>query len=90
MSPNPFPPGTPVRVVQRIERRGKPYESEVVGMVESWENQPTGSWFAHGKNDRLWLQRLRLRKADGEATVLVIDDHTSIARIEGRPAGEAA
>jgi len=43
---------------------------------------PTGSWFARGKDDRLWLKRLRLRKADGETTVLVVDDGTSIAKLE--------
>ncbi len=79
-----FPPGTPIRIKQVLERRGDSYETEVIGVVEAWEDQPTGSWHAHGKNGRLWLKRLRLRKADGEITFLVIDDQTFIARIEGR------
>ncbi len=78
-----FPPGTPVRIKQVLERRGDSYETEVIGVVEAWEDQPTGSWYAHGKNGRLWLKRLRLRKADGEVTSLVIDDRTFIAKIEG-------
>ncbi|MBI4716799.1 MAG: hypothetical protein HY763_03265 [Planctomycetes bacterium] len=77
-----FPPGTPVRVQQTIHRMGKPLLVECVGVVEAWEALPTGSWYAHGRNDRLWLNRLRLRKADGERTLLVVDDATSIARIE--------
>lgn len=79
-----FPSGTAVRIVQVIEGRGLTYETEVVGVVEEWESQPTGSWHVHGKDGRLWLKRLKLRKADGEVTLLVIDDHTSIAKIESK------
>ena len=82
-----FPPGTPVRVRQVTERRGKPIETEVVGVVQSWERQPTGSWYAHGKDDRLWLDRLKLRKVDGEETLIVVDDGTSIARLEPASSG---
>ena len=82
MSEVAFPPGTPVRVRQITTRRGKPLETEVVGVVVSWEVQPTGSWYAHGKDDKLWLNRLQLRKIDGEIVWLVIDDGTYIAAIE--------
>jgi hypothetical protein len=77
-----FPPGTPVRVRQLTVRRGKPIEAETVGVIESWDELSTGSWYAHGKNDKLWLQRLRLRKVDGEISVIVVDDGTSIAKLE--------
>ncbi len=77
-----FPPGTPVRVSETTIRRDKPIETQVIGVVEAWEEMPTGSWYTRGKKDRLWLKRLRLRKADGETTVLVLDDGTSIAKLE--------
>ena len=79
-----FPPGTPVFVKQEVRRREVlgSYEAEVVGVVEAWEEHPTGSWYAHGKDDKLWLKRLKLRKADGEITLLVIDNATQIAKIE--------
>jgi len=77
-----FPPGTPVRVTQQTERRGLPISTQVVGVVEDWEELPTGSWYVDGRNDKLWLKRLRLRKVDGEQTLLVVDDSTSIARLE--------
>lgn len=77
-----FPVGTPVRVVQTTRRREASYQAESVGVVEAWEDRPTGSWYAHGKNDKLWLCRLKLRRADGEITLLVIDDATSIAKLE--------
>jgi len=76
-----FPPGTPVIVRQTVERRGLPYQIEVVGVVEAWSELPTGSWYAHGKADKLWLRRLRLRKSDGEVTLLVVDGHTCVAQL---------
>ena len=84
-----FPPGTPVCVKQQVRRREVmgPFEAEVVGVVEAWEDRPTGSWYAHGKDDKLWLKRLKLRKADGEITLLVIDNATQIAKIETAAAG---
>lgn len=77
-----FPPGTPVVVRHTLERRGKPFQIDVVGVVEEWADLPTGSWYAHGKRDRLWLKRLKLRKVDGEITLLVVDNSTQIARLE--------
>lgn len=74
-----FPPGTPVCVRQKIDRRGNPMEVEVAGTVVDWVEQPTGSWFAH---DKLWLKRLVLRKVDGEETLLIVDDSTQIAKLE--------
>ncbi len=76
-------------VKQTVHRRACSYESEVVGVVEAWEELPTGSWHVHGKKDRqttggrkLWHTRLKLRQVDGEVTVLVIDDGTEIAKLE--------
>lgn len=79
-----FPPGTPVCVRQTVRRRGRSYEAEVVGTVEAWEDLPTGSWFAHGRQAKLWLKRLKLRKVDDEVTLLVIDDSTAIAKLEAK------
>jgi len=77
-----FPPGTPVCVRATVRRRDHDSVAEVVGVVESWDVLSTGSWYAHGKNHKLWLPRLKLRKADGEMTLLVIDNATEIARLE--------
>lgn len=85
-----FPPGTPVRIRQITWRRGGALEAEVVGVVEQWEALPTGSWYAHGKKDKLWLKRLMLRKVDGERALVVIDDGTHIAKLEAAPASEPA
>lgn len=79
-----FPPGTPVCVRQTIERRIQDIETEVIGVVEAWTDEPTGAWHAHGKQHKLWLKRLKLRKSDGELVLLVLDDRTSIAKLEPR------
>lgn len=77
-----FPSGTPVCITATTQRRGRPIEARVIGVIESWDQLPTGSWFVHGRDDKLWLDRVRLRKVDSEITLLVIDDATSIARLE--------
>jgi len=79
-----FPAGTPVVVWQRVDGRDLSFRTEVVGVVEEWSDLPTGSWYAHGHKDKLWLKRLRLRKVDGEVTLLVLDSHTEIARLEAK------
>ena len=81
-----FPPGTPVCVRQVVEHRIQDIETEVVGVIEAWTDEPTGAWHAHGKQHKLWLKRLKLRKSDGELVVLVVDDGTSIAKLEPRSA----
>ena len=77
-----FPPGTPVCVREVTRMRAEDLESEVIGVVEAWEDQPTGSWHAHGKDSKLWLRRLKLRKSDGEISLIVVDDQTYIAKLE--------
>ncbi|MEK6798928.1 MAG: hypothetical protein AABZ12_08200 [Planctomycetota bacterium] len=77
-----FPPGTPVEVRQTTRLRGESFSIRVIGVVESWEDLPTGSWYAHGKDDKYWLRRLKLRKHDGELTLLVMDAGTTIAKLE--------
>ena len=85
MNESHFPPGTRVRVQQMIDHRSDPIGAQVTGVVEAWEELPTGSWHAHGKDGKLWLSRLKLRKEDGELTLLVVDDSTTIAKLEAEP-----
>jgi hypothetical protein len=77
-----LPKGTRVRIFQRIHQTDPSYKAETTGVIESWGEEPTGAWYAHGRNGKLWLERLRVRKADGEISVLVIDDQTRIHPIE--------
>jgi hypothetical protein len=71
-------PGQRVRIIQTIERRDGDWRCETVGVIQSIELQKTGSWYAHGKDHKLWLRRIRLVKDDGEITVLNVDRFTQI------------
>lgn len=71
-------PGTRVRVVQQIPARHYSLSTEIRGTVVRYEQRPTGSWFAHAKNDKLWLDRLQLRKEDGELITLNLDAFTHV------------
>ncbi len=74
-------PGRKVRVVQSIQTRRGPWQTQIEGEVLSCASQPTGSWYAHGKHDRLWLQRLRLKRTDGEIVDLVLDEDSVVTEI---------
>ena len=79
--PDPAPrsqlrPGVRVKVTQQIAARDHTWTSEVRGTVLEYQQKQTGSWYAHSKNDRLWLDRLRLRKDDGELTTLNLDEYS--------------
>ncbi len=71
-------PGAKVKVTQQIAARNHTWTQEVHGTIESLEQKQTGSWFAHSKNEKLWLDRLVLVKDDGEVTTLILDDYTHI------------
>jgi hypothetical protein len=77
-------PGTRVRVTQQIAARHYAWPTEVRGTVVAFEQRQTGSWFAHGKDEKLWLDRLTIRKPDGEVTTLNLDEYT---RIDLEPEG---
>jgi hypothetical protein len=75
-------PSQVVRVVQMIAARDGAWQTEVRGRVVSASREPTGSWFAHGRNGRLWLDRLRIQKADGEIADLVLDRESVVTILD--------
>lgn len=83
-------PGTRVEVIQQLPHGAAGDEAwvqRIHGTVVSHELQPTGSWFAHARGDKLWLDRLTIREDDGEVTVLNLDQY-SVVRIEKPPPGQ--
>jgi hypothetical protein len=71
-------PGTRVRVTQTMIHQGGQYQTAVEGEVLRVRRDPTGSWFAHGRRVKLWLDRITLRHDDGELSDLVVDERTQI------------
>jgi hypothetical protein len=74
-------PGTRVRVTQQMPLRDEAWSSQIEGVVTRYRQAKTGSWFAHARDDRLWLDRLELRADDGELTTLNLDQYTVIEEI---------
>ncbi len=83
-------PGQRVRVVQTIERREGDWHDTVIGVIQSVTLEKTGSWYAHSKDDKLWLRRVRLVKDDGEVSVLSVDVLTEIELLDPPNAEQAA
>ena len=71
-------PGVRVKVTQQIAARDYTWTTTVAGTVVSYAQKETGSWVAHSRDDKLWLDRLTIKKDDGEITTLNLDDYTRI------------
>lgn len=74
--------GDRVKVTQQTPRQQGVITTTVEGVVLRLGQQKTGSWYAHSKDDKLWLDRLELRKADGELVVLNLDRYTLVEPVE--------
>lgn len=83
-TPSQLTPGARVTVTQQIAARDYSLSSQVTGTVVSFQQRPTGSWFAHGKDDKLWLDRLLIRKDDGELTTLNLDGFSRIEIVDAK------
>ena len=71
-------PGVKVKITQQIAARDHSLSTVVRGTVTSFGQKQTGSWYAHSKNDKLWLDRLTLRKDDGEISTLNLDEYSVV------------
>jgi len=88
-------PGARVKVTQQIAARNYTWTTEVKGTIVDFAQKETGSWYAHSRDDKLWLDRLVIKKPDGEITTLILDDYSRVeieapaaAATETTPAGE--
>ena len=54
------------------------FTASVEGTIVKIGQQKTGSWYAHSRDGKLWLDRVELRKPDGELIVLNVDQYTHI------------
>jgi len=71
-------PGRRVRVTQQLAQRDRVWTNTVEGVITRWQQAKTGSWYAHAKDDKLWLDRLELRTDDGELSILNLDQYSVI------------
>ncbi len=76
-------PGVRVRVTQQTPRaRGDAWRTTVEGTVEAYGQEKSGSWFAHAKDDKVWVDRIRVRKDDGEIVVMNLDQYSRVEVID--------
>lgn len=78
-----YEPGTRVRVTQQIPFGRATTTTSVEGRVVRFGQQKTGSWFAHSKDDKLWLDRIELKKDDGELVVCNLDEFSRVEVVGG-------
>lgn len=83
-----FEIGHRVRIVQQIPRLSGTGTITIEGEVVSFGQSKTGSWFAHAKDKKLWLDRVELRKDDGEIVVCNLDQYTHVEGAD-QSAGDA-
>jgi hypothetical protein len=73
-----YSPGQRVRITQQVPRLSGAMSITVEGTVVKIGQGKTGSWFAHSKDHKLWLDRLEIRKDDGEQVVCNLDQYTHV------------
>ena len=65
-------------MTQQLPQNNTVWTTTIEGTVLRYRQAKTGSWFAHAKEDKLWLDRLELRKDDGELVTLNLDCYSVI------------
>ncbi len=73
-----YQPGQRVRITQQVPWGKGARSSAFEGTVVKFEQKKTGSWYAHSQDHKLWLDRLTLRKDDGEIVVCNLDQYTRV------------
>ncbi|MBL1218294.1 MAG: hypothetical protein D8M59_12460 [Planctomycetes bacterium] len=81
--------GQRVRVYQQLPRTSSVWSTQVEGELVACGQAQTGSWFAHAQHDRLWLDRIEVRKDDGELVVCNLDQYSRVEVVPEQASAEA-
>lgn len=73
--------GDRVRVTQQAPHGTGVWTTTFEGVIVRARQTKTGSWFAHARDDKLWLDRLELRKDDGERVYVNLDQYSRVERL---------
>lgn len=79
-------PGATVRITQQFPRMSGTMVSTVEGVVTRVGQEKSGSWFAHTRDNKVWIDRVELRKKDGELVVLNLDRYSAVEVLKEAPA----
>ncbi len=78
-----YEPGQRVRITQQIPRQSGAWTTTIEGSIVAAGQQKTGSWYAHSKDHKLWLDRLQIRKDDGEIVYVNLDRYSHVELLVG-------
>ena len=67
-----------VRVIQHVRVGHRRWATELIGAVEAEGTRPVGGMEMGGKAIYVSQDTLRLRKEDGEITVVALDENTEV------------
>ncbi|MEO1278676.1 MAG: hypothetical protein AAFV77_06960 [Planctomycetota bacterium] len=81
-------PGSTVRVTQQFPRQSGTMVTTIEGVVVRVGQEKSGSWFAHTRDNKVWIDRVELRKKDGELVVVNLDRYSAIEVLQ-QPGAEA-
>lgn len=70
--------GRRVRITQQIPRQSGSQKIVVEGVILKAEQQKSGSWFAHTKDHKVWVDRVQLEKDDGELVYVNLDNYSVV------------
>ena len=79
-----YPPGTRVRVTHKVRVGHRRWTTQVEGVVEAESYRPVGGMEMGGKASYCQQPTLRLRRDDGELTVVAIDEESQVQTIPAR------
>ncbi len=76
---DPPKPGQRVSLVQQIPHGvDHCWMHRVTGTVVQVGQRKTGAWYTHARDGTLWLDRMLIRKDDGELTECILDSYSHI------------
>ena len=73
--------GSRVRITQQIPFGARPLQTTIEGVIVRAGQQKTGSWYAHALDNKVWLDRLEIRKDDGERVVVNLDQYSHVEAV---------
>ena len=78
-----YAPGTRLRVTQRVRVGHRDWTTRVEGVLETEGLRPVGGMEMGGKSLYCHQPTLRLRRDDGEVTVVALDEDTLVETYPG-------
>jgi hypothetical protein len=82
-----YAPGARLRVTQYVRVGHRQWTTEVEGVVETEGHRPVGGMEMGGKASYVFQPTLRLRRDDGEVTVVALDEDSRVLELSGPTRG---